>query len=580
MRGGTGAAMFWPMTEQSTTRPARFSRGWCAAIACAAALLGHPLAAQNLRGTVRDSVGHQAVAGAVVMLLDSSGVVLARRITDEAGRYQIAVPASARWLRFVRIGFQPRELRVPASSGAITSFDIAMLPVSTMLATVRVRDQSKCSRRDDRAAALGLWEQVRAGLLATIVARETNGASVHLLEFVRTMDGNSDHITRFTVRADSAVGVGKSFETARSAKDFVASGFAADSGGDQTLFGPDAEVLLDEAFAAAYCFRLAVPNLMRPNEVGLAFAPAAAQKDRIDIDGTLWVDTATRSLKNIAYRYVGLPGRADEYRPGGLISFRQMANGSVMIDRWFIRGVSAALDTAYRNGRQHQRAFLFAAETGGELASASWPDGKSWHASLGTLHVHAITSSGQPAEGATIALQGTHYRATIDSSGDAVIPDLVPGPYSVEIIDRRLASIGIWIPTRVKFVATRDATSQATIKVPTAEEWVSSQCIDAHQWDVGDSVFVIGRVLTPAGDPVADAKVTFSVQSKPGLWRLLDNFYTTGTDGVFHSCDKSYVVGTGVKIRVLREEMPPTEGVQPLTSNLTLMMLRVLPIPK
>jgi hypothetical protein len=548
----------------------------------AAASWAKPAAAQELRGTVLDSASHQPISGAVLMLLDSSGVMLIRRITDEHGQYRIALSATARWARVVRIGFKPQEIPLPDAAAAAKPFDLVMAPVPTMLAAVRVRDQSRCSRRNDRATALGLWEQARDGLLATVVSRETNTATVHRLMFERSLDGASDKVTRFLVGADSATGTAKSFNASHSAKDFVAKGFSADSAGDQSLYGPDAETLLDDAFASGYCFRLADPAKSRPNQVGLAFAPASGDRprDRIDIDGTLWVDTAARALRDIEYRYVGMPSITDEYRPGGRISFRQMPNGSVMIDQWYIRGVSATRDTIDVVGEAHERSWLFAAESGGELARAEWPDGESWHASLGTLRVHVAAPVGEMPRATTIALPGTHYRGTSDANGEMEIGDLEPGPYTIEIVDPRLAKIGLWMPTPIKFVAARDSVFRVTLKAPTAESWVANKCVTAGQWEAGDSVFVIGRVLTGRGTPVANAKVTFAFQTDAGLWTQLPNYYTTGTDGVFQSCSRMYEVGRAVKMRVARQGMAPVETLQPIAANLTALVVRVPAAPQ
>ncbi len=537
------------------------------------------LAAQDLRGTVRDTLRRQPIAGAVVMLLDSSGAVLARRITDENGRYFIALPPAVRAARVVRIGFQPREVPIPKSAGDARELDITMIPVSTMLATVRIRDESRCSRRSDRAAALGLWEQARAGLLATVVASETNTAFIRRLGFVRNLDGTSDRVMSFRVRADSATGVVRSFNASRSAAEFVRRGFVSDSAREESLFGPDADVLLDDAFASAYCFRLADPESSRPTQVGIAFEPVGYTRGRIDIDGTLWVDTAARALRDIDYRYIGLPGRTDAYHPGGRVSFLAMGNGTVMIDRWVIRGVAVENHLPAYDPRARSRDRLYVTETGGELESAKWPDGRTWHDSLGTVEITARTRAGAPAVRAMLALADSPYAGTTDSLGNTAIKDLLPGPYSIVILDPRVASLGIQVPTSVKFVASRDSTVREALTVPTAEDWVASECVRMRQWEVGDSVFVLGRVLTTAGKPVQDAEVSFSLLAGPGLWKRIGNFFTTGSDGVFQSCNDKYAPGAPVKITVRPAGMQPVEVTQTLTGNLTLVVVRVPPSP-
>ncbi len=533
------------------------------------AALGRSLSAQTLRGAVSDSVGHLPISGAVVMVLDSSGVVVGRNITDERGQYQIALTSAARSARVVRIGFLPTTVHLPPMSERRTPFDISMLPVRTMLAAVRIWDKSNCPRRSDGPAALGLWEQARAGLLATIVAREANPASIQRFEFERSMEYNSNRIARFSVAADSAHGAETSFNAMHAARDFAKAGFASDSAGVQILFGPDADVLLDTAFADAYCFRLAALSQTRPNEVGLSFAPAERRRGRVDIDGTLWVDTAARTLSDIEFRFVGLSPRTSAFHPGGVISFRQMPNGVVLIDRWYMRHIDATADPWN----------VHAAENGGELVRATWPNGATWHALLGTLRIHAVNGAGQPASSTVVALPGTPYRGIADTSGDITIADLIPGPYSLQIVDRRLSELGIRIPTSMTFVATRDSTFHTTLKATTAEETVTGLCVRARQWSVGDSVFILGRVVTTRGAAVEDAKVTFAVEKGSSDWSWLREYYTTGPDGLFYSCNQSFGLGGTVRIRVHRRGLADVDTTTTLGSKLTVMRIPIVVSP-
>lgn len=553
--------------------------------------LAPPLAAQAFHGAIRDSTSRQPISGAVVMLLDSSGAVLGRNITNEGGQYRVAYGRVVRLMRVVRIGFLPRDVRVGDSADPDRSIDVAMVPFSTTLASVRIIDKSTCPRRSDQATALALWEQARAGLLSTVVARETNPMSVRRLVFERTLEGNSDRITRFRVTGDSDTNSTTSFNAARSARDFVTSGFSTGSAGSLLLFGPDADVLLDDAFALGYCFRLEQPPEERPRQVGLAFAPADPRQGRVDIDGTLWVDTSARALRDIVYRYVGLPSRTDGFRPGGVISFREMNNGVVFIDRWILRRMGATQDTVPAAAGSGLAAALdpgsglavrtspVRTESGGELAHAVWPDGHTWNASLGTLRIHAVTSSGRPATGAEVLLPGTPYHATADSSGTILIGDLLPGPYSLRIRDARIAEIDLSLPTNSSFVAARNSTHRATLQVPTAEEYVAGLCRRDRQWEANDSTFILGRVVTFAGKPVDDAKVSFAVRMNNGPWNRLRWTYRTGTDGVFQSCSPSFIAGQIVAIRVSRDGLPDVDVERTITTNLTIVKVPVEVLP-
>ena len=126
-----------------------------------------------------------------------------------------------------------------------------------------------------------------------------------------------------------------------------------------------------------------------------------------------------------------------------------------------------------------------------------------------------------------------------------MIPDLLPGPYTVRIIDPRIAPLGVGLPTSVEVSAVRDSMASASLAVPTAEEYVAARCKAAHQWTVGDSTFVLGRVLTPDGKPVSGAKVTVTSSQRGSH----DQSVVTGTDGLFQSCG-SWRIGDEIRVRV------------------------------
>jgi hypothetical protein len=539
--------------------------------------LAAPLAAQNIRGAVRDSASHQPIAGAVVMLLDSTGALLGRNISNERGQYSVAYARVARSMRVVRIGFLPRELRVRDSDAIDQPIDVVMVPFSVALAAVRIIDRPGCPQRGDRAKTLALWEQARAGLLSTVVAREMNPMTVHRLAFDRTLDGHSDRISRFVVTADSDTNSTKSFYAVRSAREFVTSGSSVDSGGTRFMFGPDADVLLDDSFALGYCFRLASPSKNRPRQIGLAFSPSDLRAGRMDIDGTLWIDTAARALRDIEFQYIGTPPRWGEFHPGGSVSFHEMNNGVVFVDQWYLRRVEATqtsvLDQTGTYGTT--RTSMFVTENGGEVAHVVWPDGQAWNASLGSLRIQTVTPSGQPAPGAEVLLPDTPYRGTADSSGTILIGDLLPGPYSLRLRDPRMAELDVSIPTSITFVAARDSTFRTTVKVSTTEEYVAGLCRKDRQWEANDSTFILGRVVTPEGNPVEDAKVSFATWTKDREWSWGKWFYLTGSDGVFESCGKLFKPGQKVLIRVSRKGMADVDVERTIATKLTIAKLQI-----
>src|ERR1041384_6005113 len=108
------------------------------------------------------------------------------------------------------------------------------------------------------------------------------------------MQGTSDRITHQHVSGSAVDRRAVSFVAARTPAEFVSQGFLVDSAGASHYLGPDADIMLDEAFAQGYCFRIAEVDRARRRQVGLSFSPARRQTNRSDIDGTVWIDTVAR----------------------------------------------------------------------------------------------------------------------------------------------------------------------------------------------------------------------------------------------------------------------------------------------
>ena len=299
----------------------------------------------------------------------------------------------------------------------------------------------------------------------------------------------------------------------------------------------------------------------------------------MDIDGTLWVDTAARALTDIEFRYLGLPPYTAPFNPGGTISFRQMPNGVVVIDRFQLRAVVAGPNKKPTSSDETLRNDLMPIEFGGELASASWDGGVKWHASLGSLKIHATKEGGLPYPGVVVGLHDTHYRGIADEHGDVLIPDLLPGPYSAEVWDPRMVAAGIAIPTRIEFVAARDSVHGAPLLVQSAEDYVAKRCADEGQGAVGAARLIVGRIVTPGGDPAIEARVTFANKTGPVQWNILRGRYETGSDGTFTECDQQITVGSPVRISVRRPNFATLDTVITPLANLTVVKVRVPSAP-
>ena len=514
------------------------------------------LGAQVLSGTVRDSASQAPIPNTRVLTLDPAGRATASVTTDQQGRFRIspwtsraAARAGTVRLRVLRMGFRPRELIVPRAAAA-APYDVSIVPFPIVLEEFQVVAAS-CPKRADRAASLALLHQVRMALFATVLARSQSSATMTRLLYDRRVETGTGRIVSQTVRTRVTSATSEPFTASRSASMFNRQGFVRDANGAHAYVGPDAETLIDDAFASRYCVKLEGADRGRPNLVGLGFEPVDREDGRIDIVGTVWIDTLSRVLQDLTFHYVGLDRETSALAPQGRLSFRELPNGVVIIDEWSLRLAGARAQTGGTTP-----------EIGGVIARASWPDGSSWRAPLGAARLHVVDSQGRPATAASVELEGTDYQPKIDSTGILELNDLLPGPYTATVRDPRLVALGVPArPATLHFVAARDSTKESLLEVETADDVVRRRC--GADVPSGTRAWLLGRVVTADGQPVRDAR-----------WSIRDEFGTAvvedgkvDADGLFQWC--KLPMNSRVNIDVWRESKRASASrivMEPLTT--------------
>jgi hypothetical protein len=545
----------------------------------AAALLTLPPAAAaqgggQVRGVVRDSASGVPVAGAVVVAYGDGREAVARTLTDEAGRYRLVPTAEPQSLRAMRIGFRPREVIVP-SGGSDRVLDVVLTTIPTLLERVQVvAGGSGCPRAPEAARAGGLLDQARAALLATVVAREAAPATITRALFERRMDANGERIESQRVRLETAERATVSFNAVQPGSDLATRGFSAVEEERRAFYGPDADVLLDDGFARAYCFSLAVRDSARPDLAGIAFAPATTREGRVDIRGVLWVDTIARRLSHVEFRYLGVDRLSEGFGAGGRVEFREVVPGIVMIDRWSLRLVGGLAPDALASAVPAPARTYEISEVGGELVEARWPDGRLWRSSLGTLRLTAATRAGDVAAGIAVELAGSSYAATTDSAGRAEFRRLVPGPYTLAVREARLATIGLTVPTQLSFTAVRDSVHVATVVLPTAGEFIRTLCPRGGE-ETDDSALLIGRVGDADGAPSLNARWSIARGGQSG-WTIVSEGRSTA-GGLFALC-RGLRRGETVQVKAWRGREAPAVAVRMLADAMTVIPVR-LPAP-
>jgi hypothetical protein len=455
-------------------------------------------------------------------------------------------------------------------AGAI---DLGMMRLATMIQAVNIRASARCPRRGDRGVALGLWEQARSALLASVVAGDGMPSNKRRIRFEQAMEGMSSRVVSHAVRIQAGIDIGNSFAASRSVEEFADRGFVSVIDGETRYFGPDAELILDPAFVRSYCLAVARSPRDRPTLVGVAFTPAGRQNGRVDISGVIWIDTLKRRLDRVSFNYDNMTAAEERANPGGDIRYRELPTGVVLVDQWEFRLVGSRIDTVNAEGEIRYTSRLQRSRIGGELAHVQWPDGTSWRASLGELSGFVLRRGGEPATGVGIRLEQTDYHAQADSTGSFAIADLVPGPYRVLIEEPRLASLDLLMPTTFRFEAARDSTHRTTLVLPPVEELVRDRCmIDVPGAATSKATgFFLGRLFFADGTPAPHVELRLRAQEAAGGGLVRTRRTTTAADGTFQWCDSRLQKGARFRIEVPLPDGEPLRIEHTLTSHLTVM---------
>ena len=308
--------------------------------------------AQAIHGRVRDAMNGLPLEGAVVSLVREGGGPAIGAFTDSSGTYRLRPMAGGpHRLNVKRIGYQPYTSDVieiiPGTMMARP--EVALAPRPQIMATVNISGDRRCasgSRRGEEV--VGLWEDVRVALEATVFTAEEQRFGLSYVTYERTLDRQLREQTR-TERTHAARGamVFASIPAGQLAEE----GYVFRSGDEYLYRALDAHVLLSESFLDTHCFRSAPKHETDTSLIGLAFEPVR-RGDRIEVRGVLWLDRPTRELDAIDFTYVGLNPDFPIQHLGGRVEFEQLPSGRWLVDRWWIRMPLVAMRPAPpRRGR-------------------------------------------------------------------------------------------------------------------------------------------------------------------------------------------------------------------------------------
>jgi hypothetical protein len=443
-------------------------------VALSLALVASIARAQEVSGTVRNEAGGASLPGAIVILATTSGARITGTLTDDAGRFRLRAPSAGTFtLRVDVVGY--RSLIVPpfaVDSATPVTRDIAFRFERTLLPTIAVTAASRCSQLSgDAGDAPRLWAEARKALDATRLAVQELRFTVALRRYEQTVSLPDSVLRASRTWTQGAVSQNP-FESL-SPETVARDGFSVRRDTVLYYYAPDATVLLSDAFVAGHCFgtRRGGPA----GTVGLSFRPLQANR-RIDIDGVLWLDSATAELRSMEYRYVPAVGRPAV--GGGFVAFGRYPSGLWGVRRWAIRLPVLQVIESRRRPDGALGAFVDTVvtafrEEGGEVITSGGAASSS-----GTRLSGAVFDStlGAPLPGAIVTVEGLGRTTNTDSAGRFSFDSLADdGEVRVRVWHARLDSLEIGIPTNTVRLR-RGSESVAQFSVPGVAAVARARC--------------------------------------------------------------------------------------------------------
>ena len=399
------------------------------------------LEAQSLRGTVLR--GAHGVAGAVVILRDSSGATVSRALSHDAGEFFITAPRPGRYqVQVLRIGYAPSIAgfhELAAGTAQTATLRIESLPVQLERETVE--GQKVCpSGRDSAAVAFGYWEQARTALLAATLTQATP-YEVRLTSWDRNADGIETRRSR-TGRSTRPY-------VSRPADSLAARGYILEDGSGTVYWAPDAEVLLSPSFATTHCFAVASGT---SRNIIIAFEPVRGERDAADIRGDIILDRRSKYLRRLEFRYVGGAPMVEQSQSGGFVAFAPLPDGGWITPHWEIRLPTAVNrrgsgDIMMPGQRRVEPGQIIRTRTfGGDIERVARNDRVLWEPGRIPISVDVRDSSGHAAPAGTLVWIADDSSARLpatDDNGLAHLENVAEGNRRVKILTPSLDSLGL-----------------------------------------------------------------------------------------------------------------------------------------
>jgi hypothetical protein len=472
------------------------------------AILAQPGAAQAVQGQLVDADTGEPVEGALVLLLRESGEEVGGYLTNQAGRFVIRAPGRGVYtLRAERIGYETTSSDpLTLGTSMLSGIQLQAATTAIELAEIRVEGDQRCVVRPEEGLQLArVWDEARKALTVQDWTERKGAYRFQVTRYERELDVLARTVLSET--RETNTGVSSSPIRSLPAEDLIENGFVRPaSDGGYNYYGPDASVLLSDAFLDTHCFRLVLDE-ERSDEVGLGFQPVQSGGTP-DIAGTLWMEAETARLKVLEYSYTWAPWAVARGAARGEVHFENLPTGAWVVSNWWIRMPIAEMDMSMARMRSDEGIRLTGLkEVGGGIAGYTSLDlAQVFESSRGVLNGQVWDSTRQtPLPGATVFLSGTQYSAETDADGAFLMSDLPRGTFSVAFTHPRLDSLGAFSQA-VPVTITPGEFSTVNLAIPAAAGIMISTCTEEELAERRGAV--IGFVRESNGQvPVEGASV-------------------------------------------------------------------------
>ncbi len=466
-----------------------------------------PAAGQRIMGQVLDRDTGAPVEGALALLVSEAGEEEDGYLTNEQGRFLLRAPGPGRYtVRVERIGYETVTSEpVVLASAQITGVRLETAQTAIELEGLEVRGERRCVIRPGEGMEVArVWEEARKALAVQDWTDREGAYRYTLVNYQRELDPQTLRIRSEERKVARAVA--RNPIRSLPAEDLMENGFIRQlSSGDWNYFGPDASVLLSDAFLDTHCFRLTVDQ-DRPDDLGLAFEPVEERRVP-DISGTLWLDWETAHLDVLEYRYTQVPHPEGKGWATGQVEFEELPNGAWIVRKWWIRMPLLAQDLSRSRAGSSGIWVHGVREAGGEITKISTlAEETILDSPVGAVQGTVWDSiHHRPMMDARVFLSGTQHGTRTDSVGRFLLEGLPEGRFTAAFSHPQLDSLGFY-PPGVDVEVVAGEVSEVALGIPAEGSLFASVCPSQGRGE-GQAVLT-GRVLaTQDGNPVPSAAV-------------------------------------------------------------------------